>query len=1681
MKRSPYYFFYAIVLTIISFSRANAQAPAPGTVTFKYMTGTQTNSTSAYADFVPASGLGQDGGYGYEFITQGTGTNIFFYTQVSYYVFNSATNDGMISFDRNSPFVTVQAAFIRSARTGAVTTQGLTSKPIAGGEFKMQSIDLLAISGTPTVSVQAYANGIAIGSPVTASINSTTKTTVNLSANTNFYDVDEIGITGFNSDGVRADNLISTTAIVNTGAPAFTYAGPQVYTSGTAITPLGPTITGGAVGAYGSFTTFASVNTPGGIDVDQYGNVYASDSNDNQVYVFNGSGTAMPGSPHPGPAGDTPYGITVDALGNIYVANGPAGTITRITPALTVSSITGFTFPVDLTVDASNNVYVTDLGDFSAGGGAVYKILAGTSTATRLLTGLNNPSGIAINSSGDMFIAQYPLNAIIKVAAGTTIQIPFVSTGLNSPYGMEFGPLGNLYVADEGSNTIKKITPAGVVTTINGTGLSFPYDVDFDLSGNMYITNNGGNIIQKSVASGYTISPTLPTGLNFSNYSGAISGTPTATSAATTYTITATNTQGTATATVSIAVNTAAPSISFPSPQVYAVNVAIPPLAPTNTGGAVGSYGAVTTFKSVNTPYAVVADASNNIFATDEADGYLDKFNSAGIGGTIYTSLNLPTGISDDAQGDIWVSNWGNNTVCKFSPTGILLATITGFNSPYGITVDNSNNIYVADNGTGSIIKIAAGTTTTSTFLTGFINPYGVTVDASGNMFVSQMTSNSIIEVAAGSTTHTTFATGFNAPRNIQDDDNGNIYVADFGDNVIKEINPAGIVTTILSGLSSPRDVDFDALGNLYIADFGTNTIKKSAGTGYAVTSGTLPAGLYLNTYTGYITGTPTTIAAATNVTVTATNSTGSSSCVISIAIGGTVSWTGGASTTAWATGGNWSTGTAPGSNDAVSIGVSAYVHPFEPAITAANVSVYSLTFGTAHSGVLTVGTGKVLTIGNNLMVNTGATPTLTGAGTGAVNIAPAATVNIAGTGVLTINSPLVFKLKSNATGSASIGQVSPTSIAGTAADSISVERYITGGVGYRGYRLLSSPVHAATVSSNNVYNIDYLNDNVFLTGTGGTTNGFSKAGNPTVYLFREDQTPLNTSFTNGNFWGISNIAPNSHATYSYSVTGGNPGTTASFNIPVGNAYMFFFRGDRTTVNPYVTTTVPVAATVTAVGTLNTGQVIVHNWYTPTSANLGYTGTGTGTNYAVRGFNLVGNPYASSIDWETYNTTSATSGIYASNISNTVYELNPVTNNYDVYQAGGIATNHASRTIMSGQGFFVLAANNSSPQLIFNESAKTASQNIGPGLFMAAKQDMIHLNGAHTDPHLRLQIAMDSLNTDDIYIGFRSDASALFVNNEDAPYKNGTGKVKLASFSSDSVLLAINKMPLPGLKQITIPLFVTAYTYGTYKLNMTELEAIPQLYEIWLMDRYNKDSLDIRHNATYTFDLTTDSNSYGASRFSLVIRQTPALGVHLLNFTAIKTTGGAQIAWQTENEQNYTNFSIERSSDNGATFEMLSYFTSNAGSSYGFLDKNPPQGVDLYRLKIADLNGTISYSSVIRLTYGPQGNAGSSRINIYPNPAKSVINLIMLPPGDGGSTTPSLTMNKTVSFAPGKNANPTYSIKIVSVTGVVIKTAVSAQPNWQNDVTNLSPGLYVIQVLNNFDKSLVGEGSFVKL
>jgi hypothetical protein len=135
------------------------------------------------------------------------------------------------------------------------------------------------------------------------------------------------------------------------------------------------------------------------------------------------------------------------------------------------------------------------------------------------------------------------------------------------------------------------------------------------------------------------------------------------------------------------------------------------------------------------------------------------------------------------------------------------------------------------------------------------------------------------------------------------------------------------------------------------------------------------------------------------------------------------------------------------------------------------------------------------------------------------------------------------------------------------------------------------------------------------------------------------------------------------------------------------------------------------------------------------------------------------------------------------------------------------------------------------------------------------------------------------------------------------------------------------------------------------------------------------------------------------------------------------------------------------------------------------LDKNPLQAAhgeiaNIYRLKIEDINGTISYSNVATLSYSNSDKYFSdNNISVYPNPAINTINLTI-------SENANLKLN---------DSKITYNIKIMNGYGLIVKQGVISQMSWKNDISYLLPGTYFIQVIDNNDNSIVGNIKFVKL
>jgi hypothetical protein len=707
------------------------------------------------------------------------------------------------------------------------------------------------------------------------------------------------------------------------------------------------------------------------------------------------------------------------------------------------------------------------------------------------------------------------------------------------------------------------------------------------------------------------------------------------------------------------------------------------------------------------------------------------------------------------------------------------------------------------------------------------------------------------------------------------------------------------------------------------------------------------------------------------------------------------------------------------------------------------------------------------------------------------VNNTAAGTVNISGgpvdiyslltitKGSLTVgSSPAALTLKSTSTQSANVAAIpAGSSITGT----VTVERFIKGSyptdLSKRGYRLVSSPVYTGTAGAKNVFDLSWLLNSAIITGPAG--GGLTSTGNPSTYIYREDILPSNANFTTGNYKGIASL--NNSPIYNIGTQKRATLTNISdtiINLPVGNGVLFFFRGNKLsngstggtkTIFPY---NYPEDVTFTNSGTLNTGTINVILWFRSDNY-LSYTNNSL-ANSTVRGYCLVGNPYASTINWEKYNRNGASSSIYGGgNLSSTIYMFNPTNKQYEAYMQKtgpitsadtttnldpGTAVGSASNMIASGQGFFIRATS-ATQTLSFSETAKTTAQPLTVKLnaLMGRPKEFYSAD----EPLIRLQLLKDSIDTDEIVVRLNDKASNAYLNTEDAEDLGGiSAAVYLSALSSDSVKLAISRLPFPKKNhQQIIPLFTDAITSGIYQLKLSQLKNLPSIYQVWLKDSFKKDSLDIRTNLIYSFNI--DKNipaTFGDKRFQLIIRENPDFALRLLGFDASKTTSGSLLNWTVENEYNYTTFYAERSVNKGETFEPIGNIKSSNAGNYSFLDKHPVTGQNSYRLKLYDINDNISFSKIVTLSYSEPNNNQDNKITIYPNPASTVINLDI----DQNSKTEA------------------YHIKIVDVTGLVVKETVSMQRSWHANIGNLRPGTYLVQVINNNDKSLVGVTTFVK-
>ncbi|MES2810658.1 MAG: T9SS type A sorting domain-containing protein, partial [Bacteroidota bacterium] len=726
----------------------------------------------------------------------------------------------------------------------------------------------------------------------------------------------------------------------------------------------------------------------------------------------------------------------------------------------------------------------------------------------------------------------------------------------------------------------------------------------------------------------------------------------------------------------------------------------------------------------------------------------------------------------------------------------------------------------------------------------------------------------------------------------------------------------------------------------------------------------------------------------------------------------------------------------------------------------------------------------------------------------GKFSVASTGVLTMAGTATLSVGASGTLTLVSDTTSSATVAAV-PTGTAITG--NVNVQRMIKGSstsLSKRGYRFISSAVYTATVGGYKCYDVKYLLDSAYVSGmVGGGFNALS--ANPSLYLYREDILPNNAGFTAGNYKGmakINNINAYDIGTQKRLTSANTADTTIS--VPIGNGVLFFFRGNKANnatqtgskvLPPY---DFPEDVPFTQVGQLNTGTVSVRPWYefdgtTNTSNYLSYTNSPSLSNATTRGFMLVGNPYASTINWEKFNRNGVNSSIYGGNagattaVMTTIWMYNPTTKQYDTYiqkptvalatdttttvnPTGSLRTGSASNMIASGQGFLIRATAKSQ-FFTFRESAKTNTVPTAadlnkvmsiPVMPNALAFSSVPQNNVEQDnqiPVLSFRMIKDSINTDDAVLAFNNTTENTFTPNYDAEDLNGNGAlVSLSVISSDDVATAIKQVKLPQANSQVINLLADATASGTYQLKLHKIESLPTAYDVWLKDAFTNDSLDIKHNNTYTFNIDkSNSATYGRNRFKIVVSRNMALSMRALSFKAEKQAQNGKLTWQTENEGQDYAFIVERSTDNGRNFKELGSIRSSGIGTYNFYDIQPVLGDNHYKVRIENLAAnTKSYTAVAKLNYQETASAtaAKSNVSVYPNPAVDKVNIKI----------------------DDKDQN-SFSVKITNSFGLVVKELTSSQNNLQENISNLTPGTYLVKVVNTTQNKIEGETKFVKL
>ena len=507
-----------------------------------------------------------------------------------------------------------------------------------------------------------------------------------------------------------------------------------------------------------------------------------------------------------------------------------------------------------ISLAGANSMAIDGAGDiFLANGGQVYEITGGVQN-TVPTTGLGSTLRLAIDATGDLFIADQDNNQVVEIAALGGAQTTVPASGLNAPRGAAVDAAGDVFIADNGNSRVVEVTPGGVQTIIGASGMS-AWGLTLDAAGDVFVADN----VNKRVLEFAFTAPDFGT----INACPAGQSTPAPCNqtlvlnyyVSTTTTFGATNvlTQGAPNLDFQLGSSTCTGTVT--AGNFCTVSVAFAPLAPGARRGAVqlldnsgnllasnlvhgigqepaiafgpGTQITVPT-SGLSAPRGLALDGAGDIFVANTNGNQIVEVTPGGVQSTVpATGLSGPTAVAVDGAGDVLIADSGNNQVVEVTPAGVQTTLpASGLKNPTGVAVDGAGNVYIADTGNNQVVEVTSAGIQTTVPASGLTDPAGVAVDGAGDVYIADYGNKQVVEVTSAGVQTTVPATGISNPIAVALDTAGDVFIG--ANNQVVEVSPSGVQTTVaVSGLGSAQGAAVDATGDVFIADEGNNHVVE--------------------------------------------------------------------------------------------------------------------------------------------------------------------------------------------------------------------------------------------------------------------------------------------------------------------------------------------------------------------------------------------------------------------------------------------------------------------------------------------------------------------------------------------------------------------------------------------------------------------------------------------------------------------------------------------------------------------------------------------------------------------------------------------------------------------------------------------------------------------------------------